>query len=480
MATQKTDFLKFNAYSMKELITRKMSEDSKFTDQIYEGSNLAILIDLVAYMYQVLVYQLNNAASESMFSDTQIYENINRLVKLIGYHPRGCRTAELQMYIIKDPGFPNGDLRFPKFSRLDSGSADSRGRPIYFSIDDLVHVESERFHYAELLNGQFKLYPEIFTASGTENEIFILSELKSDSEDNQFVDNDHFKVFIKRNDQFIGTFKQDTEELLIDPYPNKEGERLTLYNSDSQVYSIRMNENKNYEVKFGNGVTAQKLKKGDRLYIFYLETNGLDGEIDVGSIDWTDKKFEHNAQMFGLAANDYREIFGLDSANSDEPILPENNATTESNEIYYTLTPRSYTTSKPQPEEGVEDIKETAPSWFKTGNRLLTRNDYESFVKKNNSDVIDVKCMNNWEYLATFFKWLYNCGIKYHQDDDIPGRHYFDEAVFLKNNLPMVDAADANNIYLWVKTKNDFTITDLANKLNDDGVQNIKILTSEI
>ena len=51
MATEKTDFLKFNAYSMKELITRKMSEDSNFTDQIYEGSNLAILIDLVSYMY---------------------------------------------------------------------------------------------------------------------------------------------------------------------------------------------------------------------------------------------------------------------------------------------------------------------------------------------------------------------------------------------------------------------------------------------
>lgn len=32
MATEKTDFLRFNAYSMKELITRKMSEDSKFTD----------------------------------------------------------------------------------------------------------------------------------------------------------------------------------------------------------------------------------------------------------------------------------------------------------------------------------------------------------------------------------------------------------------------------------------------------------------
>lgn len=70
MAENKTDFLRFSAYSIKDLITNKLTENSKFTDQVYEGSNLAILIDLVAYMYQCLVYQLNNAASESMFSDT--------------------------------------------------------------------------------------------------------------------------------------------------------------------------------------------------------------------------------------------------------------------------------------------------------------------------------------------------------------------------------------------------------------------------
>lgn len=70
MATNNTDFLKFSAYSIKELITRKLAEDTKFTDEIYEGSNLATLIDLVSYMYQCLIYSLNNSASESMFSDT--------------------------------------------------------------------------------------------------------------------------------------------------------------------------------------------------------------------------------------------------------------------------------------------------------------------------------------------------------------------------------------------------------------------------
>lgn len=32
MANSKTDFLKFSAYSIKDLITRKLSEDSRFTD----------------------------------------------------------------------------------------------------------------------------------------------------------------------------------------------------------------------------------------------------------------------------------------------------------------------------------------------------------------------------------------------------------------------------------------------------------------
>ena len=70
MADKNTDFLRFNAYSIKDLITRKLSENSKCTDQIYEGSNLAILIDIVSYMYQCLLLNLNNCASESMFADT--------------------------------------------------------------------------------------------------------------------------------------------------------------------------------------------------------------------------------------------------------------------------------------------------------------------------------------------------------------------------------------------------------------------------
>lgn len=75
------------------------------------------------------------------------------------------------------------------------------------------------------------------------------------------------------------------------------------------MFSLRLNENKTYEIKFGNGTTGKRLDKGDQLYIFYLETNGKDGEIDVGSVNFDNLKFEHGKQQFGISDQDYNKIF---------------------------------------------------------------------------------------------------------------------------------------------------------------------------
>lgn len=191
MATEKTDFLRFNAYSMKELITRKMSEDSKFTDQIYEGSNLAILIDLVAYMYQVLVFQLNNAASETMFSDTQIYENISRLVKMIGYNPNGCAPSSFKLFLSRNDDDGQENAVVPMYSRINTGKFDRNGKAIYFStvaqknttqgLGGNIIAKVGQDTVINVFNGEWKMYGTVFTASGTENETFVLDGVQSDS-----------------------------------------------------------------------------------------------------------------------------------------------------------------------------------------------------------------------------------------------------------------------------------------------------------
>ena len=85
----KDGYLAFDALSLKQHIKDRLNESAVFTDQNYEGSNISTIMDIVAYTFNVLMFYLNKTSSESMFSDAQIYENMNRIVKLIDYKPVG-------------------------------------------------------------------------------------------------------------------------------------------------------------------------------------------------------------------------------------------------------------------------------------------------------------------------------------------------------------------------------------------------------
>ena len=95
MADFNQDYLKWDANTLKRVITRRLSENPIFTDQIFEDSNLTTLVDVFAYMYDVLTYYLNHGASESMFNDAQLFENLNRIVKMLGYNPTGYTASQV-------------------------------------------------------------------------------------------------------------------------------------------------------------------------------------------------------------------------------------------------------------------------------------------------------------------------------------------------------------------------------------------------
>lgn len=121
------------------------------------------------------------------------------------------------------------------------------------------------------------------------------------------------------------------------------------------------------------------------------------------------------------------------------------------------------------------------------GNRLITKRDYEYFFTsgKLNSimDIYDVKCMNNWDYMTTFYKWLYNIGLspKPYSSRRPNPYEYLKQTRLLQNAYEYVDSADANNIYLWIKFKGDRT-PDIQSKKKtiNDAVNGIKTMTAEL
>jgi hypothetical protein len=60
---------------------------------------------------------------------------------------------------------------------------------------------------------------------------------------------------------------------------------LFLERSTASTYEVRLNENKRYELKFGNGRTGKKLKAGDQVAVYYLLSDGSAGAVGPGAIN---------------------------------------------------------------------------------------------------------------------------------------------------------------------------------------------------
>ena len=486
-----TDFLRFSAYSFKDLLTRKFSENTKFTDQIYEGSNLAILIDLCSYLFQGLTYCINAAAAESMFSDTKIYQNISRLVKMIGYHPKGFIPSSCQFEYEVDGD--SDELMIPKFTAVDTKKTDSNGKKIYYSFVDVNNSEESRKTSKEktttiLYNGRWRMYNTVFTASGTKYETFTLTGVKSSVVDQQYAAHGFIEVYVKRGDAFL-KFKGITDEMFLSIATKYDGseDAINIFKNtdDDRYFSIRLNENKEYEIKFGNDNNGQKLQKDDKVYVFYMESNGFDAVLQIGEVQYSSYPFKEPAQLLGV--NDeflYKGIMGC--TDDMMKILKTIFNRDESSDVNIKITKLINTTQSTvaQAEEDVDDIRETAPDYYKLGNRLVSKSDYEYYVKNRFKDnIIDAKCQNNWDYISTFYGWLYKLGKngvrtqqgKTQRKSD--PRYYIDTAKLLKHDYFYADPADENNVYIWVRMHNNY---DIWKQRLDEDLNAIKILTAEL
>jgi hypothetical protein len=403
----KEGYTAFDALSLRELIVKRLNDQNIFTDQNYLGSNLACIIDIVSYSYHTLIYYLNKTATESMFSEAQLYENMNRIVKLLDYSPIGYQTSTLSFGASAE-NLPVGLYTIPRYSYVISNNVSfSFNEDVTFSktlngIQELLEISQEKL----LFQGQYQEYP-VYTASGEDNEVVILNP------GNQLVDHFNIDVFVKP--VLTGVWVQYSKT------PN-----LFLETGSSKKYEIRFNSNKRYEIKFGNDINGVKLKEGDQVAIYYLASSGFVGEVGIGALN-------RNTRLIRLNTPQYNEIIA-DIFERDFRYLTN----AEMTNIKFTNNSPS---TPPKEIETVEEIRKSAPALYRSQYRLVTTTDFEAFVRTNFSNLLaDVKCVNNWSYVSEYLKYFYDIGI------EKPG---LTERALL-NQVSYADSCNFNNIYLLV------------------------------
>ena len=253
----------FDALSLKNLIIARLNSTNTYTDQRYEGSNLSSIIDIIAYAYHVLLFYLNRTSAETTLTTAEIYENVNKIVKLIGYNPIGYQTAILPFKATANKSLANGTYTIPRYSYFSAKGVNySFNKDVTFTCNNTTDgdtVLSDLQDNNLLYQGTYTEYP-LYTAAGAPFETLKLTVVDNNTQ-NVLIDHFNIDVYVKNSTDI------NAKWVLWTPT-----QPLFLEKSNATKYEIRLNENGRYEIKFGNNVTGQQLIPGAQVAVYYLQS----------------------------------------------------------------------------------------------------------------------------------------------------------------------------------------------------------------
>jgi hypothetical protein len=410
----KNAYAAFDAVSIKQLITNRIKSSGIFPDIDYEGSNISGLVDIVAYTYHVLLFYLNQTASDSLFSQAELFENMNKIVSLIGYKTNGNNTSSLNVTVSADSTLPKSNYTIKRFSNISI-------RNVTYSFNSDITFQKTldgKTEYIEsigknnlLYQGIFKEYPT-YTAVGDKFEQLTLNIDYPNTLDNtKMIDQNNIFVFVK---------DINTEKWI----ECKEVSSLYLADNISLVFEKRLNEYGHFEIKFGNDINGKQLNTGDSVLVYYLESDGSKGVVGNGASS------EGKLALFNTRL--FQEVF--------DDISDSNTNYITTDEIISLKLDNQYSSVPPTYIESVSDIRKNTPLIFSSQNRAVTVFDYTSTIRKNFSNILhDVAVCSNKEYTTDYLDYYYKLGLERPNLD----------AKLLFNQISFNDACDFNNVYVF-------------------------------
>ena len=332
-----TKFTNLDFDQIKSQIRSYLKANSDFTDFDYEGSNMSILIDILAYNTYISAFNSNMVVNESFLDSATLRENVVSLARNIGYVPRSRKSAKA---IINFDFKFNGNSNSVKLKKGLVCVGAKNNTSFTFSIPDEITVSSpidsgsnitvnppRTAQFRNISVYQGTLLKKTFIVNGSLDQRFIL--------DNSFVDSESIRVFVRKSGSTSGL-----EYSRID--------NITSINEKSNIYLIQEIKDEKYELMFGDGLFGKKLSNGDIIEVTYIITDGKAGNDG--------KFFSFSADAVDDAGNP------LDA--SATPTITTLQTAKGGGDI-----------------EDVDSIKYIAPRVYSSQYRAVTAKDYEAIVQ---------------------------------------------------------------------------------------------------
>lgn len=327
------NFTNLDFDQIKSSIREYLRANSNFTDYDFEGSNLSVIIDTLAYNTYISSYNANMISNEVFLDSATLRENVVSLVRNIGYvpHSRSSSRANISFFVDTSK-FSTKPITLTLKSGVVATTSTSFGNQSFSFIipqDITVPIVNNIAFFENVDIYEGNLVVNNFTIdSNNTNQKFIL--------DNPNIDINTINVFIRDNQSSNARRKFNLTENLFN------------VDSNSKIFFIQEIEDQRYELIFGDGIFGKKLENLNYIEVTYNITNG-ESANGINSFSFSGRIVDNNDGVI----------------NTGISLITANSSSQSGREL-----------------ESVDSIKKYAPRIYASQNRAVTSTDYESLIPK--------------------------------------------------------------------------------------------------
>jgi hypothetical protein len=238
-----------------------LRSNSNFTDYDFEGSNMSVLVDILAYNTYISSYNANMVSNEIFIDSATLRENIVSLARNIGYVPRSRTAARANISFFIDV---SNYSSIPRIVTLNKGivcitSSNFGGESYTFAtleditvpvVNGIASFNNIDVYEGTFLTTNFTVNPNVPSPP----QRFII--------ENPNVDTSLINVVVSKTVFSNISSKYTLTNDIFD------------VDGDSKIFFIQEVDDQKYELIFGDGIFGKKLEENNYISVNYIVSNG--------------------------------------------------------------------------------------------------------------------------------------------------------------------------------------------------------------
>ena len=268
MSTPQTPITELDFAQVKENLKTFLKNQERFKDYNFEGSNMNVMLDVLAYNTFQNNFYTNMALNEMFLDSAQLRDTVVSHAKTLNYVPHSRTSARavinLALSVTDAPSFVTIPSKTRFIAQCGSKSFN------FYNLEAITIIPQNNVYRASGINIYEGAWAtDYFRVTGDSRQRYVLS--------NANVNTDTIRVYVKDN--------------AVDAAFNEFTLRNTVHgiNSLDHVFYIQGAEDEKYEIVFGKNTFGSEPVADNMIMVEYLvtsgeEANGINSFAPAGNI----------------------------------------------------------------------------------------------------------------------------------------------------------------------------------------------------